>query len=133
MKIINIIYNTIAVIIVAVFLFTVGVAVSGTGVYAVATKSMEPAISEGSAVFVRSRESYKQGDIITAELSSGNTFTHRVFRVDNENGLIYTKGDANEKPDPQPTEKEKIVGKVLFSIPYLGYLSLRFKDRKSVV
>ena len=46
--------------------------------------------------------------------------------MDNENGLVYTMGDNNPQPDPQPTSFDNIVGKVIFSVPSLGNLSLNF-------
>lgn len=130
MKILNIVYNVVAITIVLVFLFTAGVAVSGTKVFAVATPSMETEILEGSIVFVREFEEYTEGDVITAKLlgDNDNTFTHRIISVDSENGLVYTKGDSNMSPDRLPTAVSDIIGKVVFSVPYLGLLSLNFNS-----
>ncbi len=130
MKIFNIIYNIIAITITLVFLFTVVVMATGTKVFAVATPSMETEISEGSVVFVREAEEYCEGDVITAKLfgDNDNTFTHRIVSVDSENGLVYTKGDSNMSPDRLPTAVSDIIGKVVFSVPYLGLLSLNFNS-----
>lgn len=130
MKILNIIYNIVAITIILVFLFTAGVAVSGTKVFAVATPSMETEIPEGSIVFVRESEEYTEGDVITAKLlgDNDNTFTHRIVSVDTENGLVYTKGDSNLSPDRLPTAMSDIIGKVVFSVPYLGLLALNFNS-----
>jgi signal peptidase len=130
MKILNIIYNIVAITIILVFLFTAGVAVSGTKVFAVATPSMETEIPEGSIVFVRESEEYTEGDVITAKLlgDNDNTFTHRIVSVDTENGLVYTKGDNNLSPDRLPTQVSDIIGKVVFSVPYLGLLALNFNS-----
>ena len=35
--------------------------------------------------------------------------------------MFQTKGDANEAPDPNPVHEDNVIGKVMFSIPYLGY------------
>lgn len=126
MKIINVVYNVIATVIVLVFVFTVGLKLTDTKAYAVATPSMEDELFEGDMVFVRETDKYLEGDIITAKLSNGSLFTHRVYRVDEENRLIYTMGDNNPKPDPQPTSFDDVVGKVVFSVPQLGNLSLKF-------
>lgn len=123
-KIFNIIYNFFAIVIVLFFLFTSAVAVSGTKVYAVATGSMEPEISKGSVVFVRPQPAYQEGDVITAFLTGEQTFTHRIVETNGEQ--VYTKGDANLTIDPIPTPKSRIVGKVLFHLPLLGFLSLHF-------
>lgn len=126
MKILNVFYNIVSIIVSAVFIFTLAVKFTGTQVYAVATASMEDELYEGDMVFVRTADEYLEGDIITAKLSSGGTFTHRVIIVDSENRLVYTQGDNNPKPDPKPTEFDDILGKVVFSVPLLGDLSLNF-------
>ena len=79
-------------------------------------------------MFVRSADEYFAHEIITAELSNGNTFTHRIVSVDNEAELIYTKGDANAAQDPLPTSFDSVIGKVVFSVPYLGLLALNFNS-----
>ena len=49
---------------------------------------------------------------------------HRVYSISNENGrMITTKGDANSRPDPIQVVESDYIGKVIFSIPYVGYLS----------
>lgn len=132
MKIFNVLYNIVAIIIVLVFVFTVGLKITDTKTFAVATPSMEDELHEGDMVFVRDAEEYLEGDIITAKLSSGGTFTHRIDYIDYENNLVYTKGDSNPQPDPLPTEFEDIIGKVIFSVPALGLISLNF-DSTAVV
>ncbi len=133
MKIFNIIYNAFAITITLVFLFTVGVMVTDTKVFAVATPSMETEIPEGSLVFVREAMEYNERDVITARLSNGNTFTHRVISVDSEKKLVYTKGDANPSPDRLPTSFSDIIGKVVFTLPYLGLLSLNLNSNAVVL
>ncbi|MBQ5825451.1 MAG: signal peptidase I [Clostridia bacterium] len=128
MKIFNVIYNIAAITITLVFLFTVGVMATGTDIYAVATPSMEDEIAEGSLVFVRASDSYAEGDVINANLSNGNTFTHRIIALDSEKQLVYTKGDSNPSADPLPTSISKINGKVVMSVPYLGMLALNFNS-----
>ena len=120
-KVLRIIYNFFAILIILFFLFTAVVAVSDTKVYAVATGSMEPAIPNGSVVFVRPRAEYRVGDVITAFLEGDQTFTHRI--VDKDGEQVYTKGDANASVDESPTPQSRIVGKVVFHLPLLGFLS----------
>ena len=126
MKVFNVIYNIFAVIVVLCFVFTAAVKFSGTEIYAVATTSMEDELHEGDMVFVRAAQEYLAGDVITARLPSGGTFTHRINLVDTENGLVYTQGDNNPQQDPLPTAFEDIIGKVVFSVPLLGNLALKF-------
>ena len=36
--------------------------------------------------------------------------------------LYTTKGDANEDNDTKEIKKDEIIGKTLFSVPYMGYI-----------
>lgn len=36
---------------------------------------------------------------------------------------IHTKGDANDAPDAAPVHFNNLLGKPVFTIPYLGYIS----------
>ncbi len=133
MKIFNVIYNIVAITITLVFLLTVGVMVTDTKVFAVATPSMETEIPEGSLVFVRESQEYNERDVITARLSNGNTFTHRIVAVDGEKQLVYTKGDANESPDRLPTPFADIIGKGVFTLPFAGLLALNVNSNTVVL
>lgn len=128
MKIFNVLYNIVAIIIVLVFAFTVGLKITDTKTFAVASPSMEDELHEGDMVFVRKAGEYAEGDIITARLPSGGMFTHRIDYIDYENNLVYTTGDNNPQPDPLPTALDDIIGKVVFSVPALGFISLNFNS-----
>ena len=101
-------------------------AIAGCKIYIVMSGSMEPAIKVGSMVAVRplEPEEVQPGDIITFRSERGSTVaTHRVSRVDTENGLLfYTKGDANDIEDPSPVDPRNLVGKVVLTVPHLGYM-----------
>lgn len=88
--------------------------------------SMEPTLKIGSVVVVSPAESYQVGDIVTFRTGGERIppTTHRIEDVKVEEGeLIYiTKGDANPIEDIEETKEGDIMGKALFSIPYLGYL-----------
>lgn len=89
--------------------------------------SMEPAIPTGSVVVVRpiAAGEVREGDVIMfASLAGHSLTTHRVIRVDQQStGLrFFTKGDANKGDDINPVIPAQLVGIVVFSIPYLGYL-----------
>ncbi len=128
MKAFRIIYNSLAIIVVLCFAFSLTIYVSKTSFYAVATNSMAQEINQGDMVFVRPAEKYRKGDVITAKLPSGAVFTHRIYNVDDENGLVYTMGDNNPSPDGLPTAYADIIGKVIFTVPLLGQLSLKFSS-----
>ncbi len=130
-KVFRILYNFFAIVIVLFFLFTSAVAVSGTKVYSVATGSMEPNIPNGSVVFVRQRETYQVGDVITAFIEGEQTYTHRIVEIRGED--IYTKGDANNTIDPTPTRQSRIVGKVILHLPLLGFLSQKLNTTVLII
>ena len=87
--------------------------------------SMAPAIKMGSVVVAKPAENYQIGDVITfgPYTRTQAPTTHRIYdiKVTDGNPVYITKGDANNAPDQREITKRDIVGKVLFSIPYLGY------------
>lgn len=87
--------------------------------------SMEPAIKTGSIVIVKPMAEYQVGDIITFGSVSKTKIptTHRVVDISWQNGkpTYVTKGDANEGEDAQKVLARQVIGKVFFSIPFLGY------------
>ena len=69
-------------------------------------------------------EPIRQGDIVS--FSTGDVMvTHRIVYVDQEEGVVTTKGDANQVHDSAPVPFDAILGKVRFHIPEIGYLLLR--------
>lgn len=88
--------------------------------------SMEPKIHTGSIVFVKPEKDYKVNDIITfgPNTKTQTPVTHRIYDIKIVAGepVYITKGDANESSDAREISKKDVVGKVLFSIPYFGYL-----------
>lgn len=50
--------------------------------------------------------------------------THRIVNKieKNNQSFFITKGDANDAPDSHEVEKNEIIGKVIFKIPYIGYV-----------
>ncbi len=86
--------------------------------------SMEPKIHTGSVVFIKPTKEYKINDIITFNEAEKKTpITHRIVEMRSLEGNIFykTKGDANNAPDNKEIGKDQVVGKVLFTLPYLGY------------
>lgn len=87
--------------------------------------SMEPAIHTGSVVIAKPFDIYHVNDIITFGNKTTNQTptTHRIVEVKNNNGNIsyISKGDANNAVDRKEVLQRNVIGKVLFSVPYLGY------------
>lgn len=94
-------------------------------IFVVQSGSMAPAIKMGSLVIVKPANDYKIGDVITFGPYSRTKAptTHRIYDIKVVNGepRYITKGDANNAPDTREIAKRDILGKVLFSIPYLGF------------
>ena len=105
--------------------------------FVVVSGSMEPNIPVGSIIFVESdvsAEEIDEGDVITfSKGRNTRTTTHRVHEkhvssVDESKSISFTtKGDANENPDTERVYRDDIVGKLLFSIPFVGYV-ISFAD-----
>ena len=108
----------------------VGVRLVGLNPFVVLSGSMEPAYHVGSLIYVKSVD-YKElkvGDPITYMVSENIVVTHRIIEVledeqDPDTIRYFTKGDANDVPDATSVHYKNIIGKPVFSIPYLGYVS----------
>ena len=108
----------------------------GYQVYAVLTASMEPSYPIGSVIMVQpaTPADIQVGDAMT--FSAGNfeaLVTHRVIEIDAENRQFITKGDNNDNMDFAPVPFDNVVGKVAFSVPILGYISLYIKSAKGIL
>ncbi|MBS3873856.1 MAG: signal peptidase I [Firmicutes bacterium] len=112
-------------------------AVLGHQLYIVGGGSMSPAFSAGSVVMVRPQEAstIRLGDIITYRDPDSNTtaiiVTHRVVGIAQGEALTFTtRGDANHADDPLPLPASNIIGRVAYTIPFLGYV-LSFMQTKN--
>ncbi|WP_211225999.1 signal peptidase I [Haloplanus natans] len=89
--------------------------------------SMEPKMSPGDAVIVREvpASEIQERDIITFQRAGSETpTTHRVIeKRQTENGVEYvTKGDANEERDRGTVPQSRVIGEVIFVIPFIGHV-----------
>lgn len=91
--------------------------------------SMEPSIKMGSIVLVKPSDYYAIGDIVSFNAGfrgpdgKNVPVTHRIYemRVDQGNPVYFTKGDANEDVDARELRNGNVIGRALFSVPYVGY------------
>lgn len=98
--------------------------------YVIVTPSMVPTINVSDAVvtYKPNVKKLKKGDIITFSSTdvryTGLTVTHRILKVNNREGNLSfkTKGDNNTTPDDAEVVSSNVFGKVIFVIPWLGYL-----------
>lgn len=128
------IWNTVTTVLLVLFVLLVmalvGVRLIGLKPYAVLSGSMEPSYHVGSLIYVKEVD-YRElevGDPISYMLSQDTVVTHRIVEIlpdetDPEVLRFFTKGDANENPDAASVHCRNIIGKPVFSIPYLGYVS----------
>ena len=122
----DIISSVIVVLVVILALLLVGARLIGLNVYTVVSGSMEPTYSVGDLLYVKkvAPESIRVGDPITFVLNEDLVIaTHRVVDIDDENQHFYTKGDANEVEDAAPVHFNNLIGKPIFAIPLIGYVS----------
>lgn len=90
----------------------------GVGAAVVLSGSMEPELSVGDLLIVVRCDNYELRDVIVYQ--DGQTaITHRIVSMSDDS--IITRGDANNADD-DPITLEQIKGKVVFSIPLVGYL-----------
>ncbi|MBQ7956469.1 MAG: signal peptidase I [Clostridia bacterium] len=127
-KVLRILRNAFCIIVAGLFVLIAVVTVCGAKGYSVASDSMNPELYKGYVVFVKETpfEELKKGDIVTAEfkVKDGTTYTHRIVSIDYDKKEIKTAGDKTGLVDTESATADQIKGKVWFSIPLLGYLSL---------
>jgi signal peptidase I len=84
--------------------------------------SMSPAINPGDLIIITPPTKVLEPGMILTMRVDGKLVTHRLLGISSD-GLVITKGDANNTPDNWDQNKLEIGGIVRGRIPYLGYLS----------
>lgn len=117
-----------AVVILAVLL--AGARLVGMQVYTVLSGSMEPNYHVGSIIYVKKVEpsDLQVGDAISFMLNENTVATHRIVEIvpDDEDPTVLrfrTKGDNNSIEDSSLVHCKNVLGRVVGTIPYLGYVS----------
>ena len=94
--------------------------------------SMKPAINVGDIVIVSkvSPSSIEPGDVIQYYREGIGVITHRVVAVKYIDGKLnfVTKGDAMDEPDPWLVPSDFVIGKVIFVIPKLGWVTIALRS-----
>ena len=129
-KIWKVVGTILVVLIVAVAIALVGVRLFGLKTYAVTSGSMEPTYHVGSLIYVEEVDTneLEVGDAITFMLDEDTVATHRIVEIvpDEEDSSVIrfrTKGDANDTVDGSLVHYKNVIGKPIFTIPYLGYVA----------
>ena len=109
---------------------TAAPAALGYKTYVVLSGSMEPSIETGAVIFAQAvaPTSLKVGDVIVYNRTDvDERVTHRIVEMNDVSSgrpTFVTKGDANGAPDAWTVQYSgNTAGKVLFSIPYVGYVN----------
>jgi len=104
-----------------------------TGISVVLSGSMEGdregSLSIGDLIVFRESDSYNTGDVIVYQ-SANAAVVHRITEINGDS--ITTKGDANNAED-KAISKSEIKGKVIFSLPCIGYLILGLKSPIGII
>lgn len=121
-------------VIIVYLLLSVAPLLAGIRPYIVLSASMEPTIMTGALGYINTHdcENVSTGDIVAYTMGDEITVLHRVVGV-NEDGTYVTKGDNNEKEDFVSLTPSQIVGKVIFSIPKLGYIAGWLQTKQGII
>ena len=100
---------------------------TSTPAYVVSSGSMIPTLNVGDIIVVKDKGSFQTlrvGDIIVFQSPAGDgrVIVHRIYSISTDQyGIaIYTKGDNNPAPDAWVVRESHYIGKVVFTLPYLG-------------
>ena len=126
----NVFTTVLVALIVILAILLVGVRVVGLKPFVVLSGSMEPDYPTGSLIYVKETDPFEleTGDVITFMLNEQTVATHRVVGIvpDEEDTSVIrfrTKGDANDFEDGTLVHYKNVIGKPVFMIPLLGYVS----------
>lgn len=135
----NKISNIIIIILSVVIVSYIGLLAFGYRVYAVKTASMHPDIKQGSIAIAKKLnadevfDELNIGSDIVFKTSSGNTLTHRVIMLDEENDRLQTQGIREGSTKDAEISSSNVLGKVSFSIPLIGYLVMLIQSTYFII
>ena len=125
--------HLIAAAVLVVVIALTAVLISGYRPYVVLSGSMEPEIRTGSICLINTGYPYdelKLGDVI-AFTNGRISVTHRIYEF--RDGLIRTKGDANESPDQYFISSGNYLGRYACSIPLAGYAVAWLQTKRGMI
>ncbi len=125
------VFTTVLVAVAVVLAVTLaGVRLVGLQVFTVLSGSMEPVYHVGSLIYVQTIDpaDLVVGDDISFMLDEDTVATHRIVGIvpdENDPSVLRfrTKGTANEQEDGSLVHYKNVIGKPIFTIPYLGYVA----------
>lgn len=103
---------------------------TSTPFFVVSSRSMVPTLEIGDILVIQDGATFsdlKRGDLIVfyRPLIRDLIIVHRVVAITDAGGerLVTTKGDANTAPDARPVREADYIGRVIFTLPRVGYLT----------
>ena len=120
-------YLAVALALIVLLAIPTTLALFGYRAYVIYGGSMGSALRNGSLAVTRQidPDSINVGDVVAISKSSHSLpVLHRIIDVQTADGArrFVTQGDANSEPDPDPASLRGSGDRVVFSIPYLGYV-----------
>jgi signal peptidase len=97
--------------------------------------SMEPTIMTGDVIVTVGDGRYTKNDVVTFIDEQNMKTTHRIIEVKNDSDgkEFVTKGDANRTQDRATITTEDIIGRVMLTIPKLGFVISFARTPKGIV
>ncbi len=132
----NFLSSIILVVVVAIVVVLLCPRAFGYDILAVLSGSMEPTYHVGSVVYIDKNVDANQieaGDAIAFYKEQNVVATHRAIEVDKEKEQFITKGDANDSKDINPIPFSSLIGKAVFTIPLIGYVSIYIKTKIGII
>ena len=101
------------------------------GALVIGSGSMSGTIEKGDVVIYdeKKKNDIKIGDVIVFD-NGQITVVHRVIDISlvNDSKVYYTKGDNNLNKDDGYTKEDKIFGKVVYTVPKVGFPTIYLHD-----
>lgn len=127
----KIVSNTLVAIVLLLAILLHGFQLFGFTPLSVLSGSMESVYPTGSLIYIRDVDpkTLEVGDTVTFKLGNGSLATHRITELvpdesDPNTFHFRTKGDENDVADGFLVTYDGVVGKPIFCIPLLGYISV---------
>ena len=85
--------------------------------------------NKGDIMILYSKKNIKLGDTIVFQGTASEPIIHRIIKL-NKDGTYQTKGDNNpdSRRDEKQIQEDKIYGKAVIRLPYLGWLKILFVE-----
>jgi signal peptidase len=118
----NIIFWVAFVLMIAAIALTAMSMLGGLDFRTIVSGSMEPEIPVGSVVVIQPvrDDDIRIGDVITYQSTGDLSVTHKVVGYDLPNNALITHGIANADGVNEITPYSRVIGRVVFHVPYIG-------------